>query len=84
MLVKKKTLLFATYGLFGLIGMDWLSLLVVILSDIIIGIIIVENMLRKIKKVPISFGGVTMTKIIDLKIKEKIYKNKKVTNLNLE
>ena len=52
----RKDSTFATYGLFGLIGMDWLSLLVVILSDIIIGIIIVENMLRKIKKVPISFG----------------------------
>jgi len=52
----RKDSTFATYGLFGLIGMDWLSLLVVILSDIIIGIIIVENMLRKIKKVPISLG----------------------------
>jgi len=52
----RKDSTFATYGLFGLIGMDWLSLLVVVLSDIIIGIIIVENMLRKIKKVPISFG----------------------------
>ena len=35
------------------------------------------------------FGGVTMTKIIDLKIKEKIYKNKKLqisilNNFNLE
>ena len=52
----RKDSTFATYGLFGLIGMDWLSLLVVVLSDIIIGIIIVENMLRKIKKVPISLG----------------------------
>ncbi len=52
----RKDTTFATYGLFGLIGMDWLSLLVVIVSDIIIGIIIVENMLRKIKKVPISLG----------------------------
>lgn len=52
----RKDSTFATYGLFGLIGMDWLSLLVVVLSDIIIGVIIVENMLRKIKKVPISLG----------------------------
>jgi len=45
-----------TYGLFGLIGMDWFALLVVLLLDIIIGVIIVENMLRKIRKVPISVG----------------------------
>jgi len=31
-------------------------LLLVAVSDMIIGIIIVENMLRKIKKVPISLG----------------------------
>jgi hypothetical protein len=52
----RKDTTFVTYGLFGLIGMDWFALLVVFLSDIIIGIIIVENMLRKIKKVPISLG----------------------------
>lgn len=52
----RKDATFATYGLFGLIGMDWLALLFVVASDIIIGIIIVESMLRKIKKVPISLG----------------------------
>lgn len=52
----RKDATFATYGLFGLIGMDWLALLVVVLLDIIIGMAIVENMLRKIKKVPISLG----------------------------
>ena len=46
----------ATYGLFGLIEMDWLSLLCVVILNIIIVIIISENMLRKIKKVPISLG----------------------------
>ena len=52
----RKDATFATYGLFGLIGMDWLALLFVVVSDMIIGIIIVESMLRKIKKVPISLG----------------------------
>ena len=52
----RKDATFATYGLFGLIGMDWFALLVVFLSDIIIGKIIVSNMLRKIKKIPISLG----------------------------
>ena len=52
----RKDASFVTYGLFGLIGMDWFALLVVFISDIIIGMIIVENMLRKIKKVPISLG----------------------------
>jgi len=52
----RKDAAFATYGLFGLIGIDWFALLAVVLSDIIIGMIIVENMLRKIKKIPISLG----------------------------
>jgi hypothetical protein len=52
----RKDATFATYGLFGLIGMDWLALLVIVLLDIIIGIVIVETMLRKIKKIPISLG----------------------------
>lgn len=45
-----------TYGLFGLIGMDWVGLLCIVILNIIIVIIISENMLRKIKKVPISLG----------------------------
>jgi len=52
----RKDATFATYGLFGLIGMDWLALLVVVLLDVVIEIVIVENMLGKIKKVPISLG----------------------------
>lgn len=52
----RKDATFATYGLFGLIGMDWFALLVVFISDIIIGMIIVENMIRKIRKIPISLG----------------------------
>ena len=52
----RKDATFVTYGLFGLISMDWLSLLVVVVSDIIIGIIVVESMLWRIKKVPISLG----------------------------
>lgn len=44
------------YGLFGLIGMDWVGLLCIVILNIIIVIIISENMLRKIKKVPISLG----------------------------
>ena len=52
----RKDATFAAYGLFGLIGMDWLALLLVVVSDIAIGIIVVESMLWKIKKVPISLG----------------------------
>lgn len=52
----RKDATFATYGLFGLIGMDWLALIVVFLTDLIIGKIIVGNMLRKIQKIPISLG----------------------------
>lgn len=44
------------YGLFGLIGMDWFALFVVFLTDILIGKIIVESMMRKIQKIPISLG----------------------------
>ena len=52
----RKDATFATYGLFGLIGMDWLALLVIVLLDIIIGIVIVETMLRKIKKYQFLWG----------------------------
>ena len=52
----RKDSTFVTYGRLGLIGMDWLAILVVILSDIFIGILIVEIMLRRIKKIPISLG----------------------------
>ena len=62
----RKDAAFVTYGLLGLIGMDWLSLLVVVASDIIIGIIVVEN-----QKSSNFLGGTTMTEIINLSIKEK-------------
>ena len=52
----RKDATFATYGLFGLIGMDWLALVLVAVSDMVIGIIVVESMLRKIKNIPISLG----------------------------
>ena len=47
---------FSTFGLFGIVGMDWLALLAVLLFDIIIGVIVSEIMLWRIKKVPISLG----------------------------
>lgn len=52
----RKDTTFATYGLFGLIGIDWLSLLAVVFTDIVIGVIVVECILWRIKKVPISLG----------------------------
>lgn len=53
---SRKESTFATYGFLGLIEMDWLSLLSVACVDIVIGIIIVEVMMWRIKKVPISLG----------------------------
>lgn len=47
---------FATYGLFGLIEIDWISLIIVLFIDILIGIIIVEFTMKKIKSIPISIG----------------------------
>jgi len=52
----RKDASFSTFGLFGIIGMDWLSLCPVLLFDIMIGVIIVEIMIWRIKKVPISLG----------------------------
>ena len=52
----RKDASFYTFGLFGVIGMDWLALGAVLFFDIIIGMIIVEIMLWRIKKVPISLG----------------------------
>ncbi|MEL4029502.1 peptide ABC transporter permease [Caldifermentibacillus hisashii] len=52
----RKDASFSTFGLFGVIEMDWLALLAVLFFDIMIGIIIVEIMLWRIKKVPISLG----------------------------
>lgn len=52
----RKEVYFATFGFLGLPAIDWVSLLAVLFFDIIIGIIIVEIVLWKIKKVPISLG----------------------------
>lgn len=52
----RKDATYVTYGLFGVIGIDWIALLIVLVSDLIIGKIIVEIMLWKIKKIPISLG----------------------------
>lgn len=51
-----KNTIFATYGTLGLIGIDWLAVLMVIIIDIILGILIVEISIQKIKKIPISLG----------------------------
>lgn len=52
----RKDASFCTFGFFGLIGMDWLALLSVLLFDILLGILLVEIMMWRIKKVPISLG----------------------------
>lgn len=53
--LRRETLL-VTFGFLGLTNMDWLALIGVVIFDILIGEIIVEILLRKIKKVPISLG----------------------------
>lgn len=52
----RKDSLYATYGIFGLISIDWIAQLIVLLLDLIIGFIIVELTIRKIKSIPISMG----------------------------
>ena len=52
----RKDALFATFGVLGVIGMDWLALLAVLIFDTVIGVLIVEIMMWRIKKVPISLG----------------------------
>ncbi len=52
----RKELFFATFGFLGLAEIDWVALLAVLFFDIIIGIIIVEVVIWRIKKVPISLG----------------------------
>ena len=44
----------STFGLCGLVAMDWLALLTVLIFDAFVGIFIVEIMMWRIKKVPIS------------------------------
>ncbi|WP_079710319.1 peptide ABC transporter permease [Paraliobacillus ryukyuensis] len=52
----RKDSTFATYGIFGVISMDWMALLIVLFIDFIIGFTIVELTIRKIKRIPISVG----------------------------
>ncbi|KIL43205.1 peptide ABC transporter permease [Jeotgalibacillus campisalis] len=52
----RKESLYATYGIFGLLSMDWIALLIVLFIDLIIGVTIVELTLTKIKRIPISVG----------------------------
>ncbi len=52
----RKDSIFATYGVFGLISMDWIAFLGVLLIDVIIAVMIVELALKKIKGIPISVG----------------------------
>ncbi|OLP65802.1 hypothetical protein BACPU_14200 [Bacillus pumilus] len=46
----------ATYGILGLISMDWNALLIVFFIDMIIAFVIVEITIKKIKNIPISLG----------------------------
>ncbi|MGD7043082.1 peptide ABC transporter permease [Jeotgalibacillus proteolyticus] len=52
----RKENMFATYGIFGLISMDWLALLIVLFIDLMIGFTIVELTIKKIRRIPISVG----------------------------
>lgn len=52
----RKDSYFCTFGFCGLISMDWIALLAVLVFDIILGAILVELMMWRIKKVPISLG----------------------------
>ncbi|MGM9986955.1 MAG: peptide ABC transporter permease [Bacillaceae bacterium] len=51
-----KDAIFATYGIFGLISMDWIALLIVLFIDLIIGFVTVEITIKKIRNIPISVG----------------------------
>lgn len=43
-------------GLLRLTNIDWIALIVVVLLDVIIGLIIVEVMMRRLRNIPISLG----------------------------
>lgn len=53
---QRKDSTFATYGIGGLISMDWFSLLTVLLFNIVTAVVIVEITMWRIKRVPISVG----------------------------
>ena len=48
--------LLCTFGLFGLIEMDWISLCTVGIFNLLLGVVLVEIMMWRIKKIPISLG----------------------------
>ena len=52
----RKDASFSTFGLFGIVSMDWLSLGIAVVFNIFISVVIVEIMMYRIKKVPISLG----------------------------
>ncbi|MEK4699918.1 peptide ABC transporter permease [Solibacillus sp. FSL R7-0668] len=51
-----KDAILATYGIFGLISVDWIAFLIVLLINLIIGFVIVEITIKKIRKSPIPSG----------------------------
>ena len=53
---KSKNALVASYGFLGLASNEWLGVLAMILVDSLIGVIIVECIVKRIKKIPISLG----------------------------
>lgn len=52
----RKDASFSTFGLLGIVSMDWLSLGIAVVFNIFISVVIVEIMMYRIKKVPISLG----------------------------
>lgn len=60
----RKEILSVSFGILGLTNMDWLALIGVIIFDLIIGVLIVEILLHKIKKVPISLGVLQWKKLL--------------------
>lgn len=53
---KSKNALVVSYGFLGLASNEWLGVLAMILVDSLIGVIIVECIVKRIKKIPISLG----------------------------
>ena len=45
-----------TYGCAGLIGMDWLALLVALLLDLFLVTVVVQTISWRLRRVPISVG----------------------------
>lgn len=53
---KHKEALAVTYGIFGLVSMDWYALLTVICVDFIIGVLMVEIIMKRVRSRTISMG----------------------------